>query len=39
MIYFLSIRVTEPWTPFSVAAMVLLTALLVAAVVLLVRRS
>jgi hypothetical protein len=39
MIYFLSIRVAEPWTPFSVAAMVLLTVLLVTAVVLLVRRS
>jgi len=39
MMLFMSIRVAESWTPFSVAAMTLLVIALVAVVVVLVRRS
>jgi hypothetical protein len=39
MMHLLSIRVAEPWTPFSVAAMAVLVVVLVTIVVVLVRRS
>jgi hypothetical protein len=39
MMLLMSIRVAEPWTPFSLVAMVVLTIVLVIAVVVAVRRS
>jgi len=37
--FFVSIRVAEPWTPFSVVALVVLLIVLMTVVIMLVRRS
>jgi hypothetical protein len=39
MMYFMAIRVAEPWTPFSVAALTVLVLVLMTVVVVLIRRS
>jgi len=39
MMFFVSIRVAEPWTPFSVVALVVLLIVLMTVVIMLVRRS
>jgi hypothetical protein len=39
MMYFASIRVAEPWTPFSVVAFAVLVIVLMTVVIMLVRRS